>query len=170
MNALNPPGRRQEFATATIRNDAETLEATHIAYTDAVAAMKKSGVKDVVFTLVLQPLLTQWARIGDSNPLGLDEGADETLVIVSFTVNWAEARHDAVVSKITRAAVEQIDAFALKQETAHRYRYINYCGAWQKPFEGYGEESLRFLREASRKYDETGMFQRGCAGGFKLGI
>lgn len=170
LSVLNPPGRRQEFATTTIKNDEKTLKAVHTAYREAIVKIKKFGIKGTSWTLVLQPLLPSWTRKGDANPLGLNEGDEEPMVIVSFTVNWALSKDDEIVQDITRQAIEQIDTFALENGTHHRYRYINYCAAWQKPFEGYGEENLEFLRCVSREVDPEGLFQRGCRGGFKLGM
>lgn len=168
MNALNPPGRRQVFATTTIKNDPSTLAAAYAAYRDAIASIRRVNVKGLVWTLVLQPLLPDWARKGDTNPLGLDDGTREPLVMVSFTVNWAERRDDELVETTTRLAVEQIDAVAMANNTGHRYRYLNYCAKWQRPFEGYGLENLAFLQGVSRRYDPDGLFQKGCVGGFKL--
>ena len=37
MNALNPPGRRQVFATTTIKNDPTIIAAAHAVYRDAIA-------------------------------------------------------------------------------------------------------------------------------------
>lgn len=170
MNALNPPGRRQVFATTTIQNDLATITAAHAAYSDAIASLRPANIKGLVWTIVLQPLLPEWARKGDTNPLGLDNGSHDPLVIVSFTVNWDERRDDDFVKTTTRRTVEQIDAAAAAKQTGHRYRYLNYCAEWQRPFAGYGEENWRFLQEVSGKYDPEGLFQRGCAGGFKLGM
>jgi hypothetical protein len=169
LSVLNPPGRRQEFATTTIKNDRQTLEAAHKAYRDAIPKIKNHAIKGMSWTLVLQPCLPSWARKGDANSLGLDEGSDEPLVNVQFTVNWAMEEHDDVVRAITREAIEQIDAFAFEHGTGHRFRYLNYCAAWQRPFEGYGEESMKSLRGVSKAVDPQGFFQRGCGGGFKLG-
>ena len=127
-------------------------------------------MKGLVWTLVLQPLLPIWARKGDANPLGLHDCTDDPLIIVSFTVNWAEGQDDELVKKTTRRAVDQIDAMAAANHTGHRYRYLNYCAEWQRPFEGYGEENRRLLQEVSRRYDPDGLFQRGCVGGFKLDV
>ena len=170
MNALNPPGRRQVFATTTIKSDPATLAATHAVYRDAIASIRRVNVKGLVWTLVLQPLLPHWVRKGDANPLGLHDCTHEPLVIVSFTVNWAERRDDEFVKTTTRRAVEQIDAAAAANKTGHRYRYLNYCAEWQRPFEGYGGENWRFLQGVSRRYDPEGLFQRGCVGGFKLDV
>jgi len=167
MNMLNPPGRRQVFAMTTIKNDPATLAAAHAAYDEAIASLNRVKVKGLVWTLVMQPLLPDWVRKGDANPSGVHD-IDEALVIVSFTVNWEEAQNDEFVKSTTRQTVEKIEAFAVANKTSHRYRYVNYCAEWQKPFEGYGKENLEFLRNVSRKYDPEGMFQRGCVGGFKL--
>jgi len=170
MNALNPPGRRQVLATTTIKNDPATLAAAYAAYRNAIASIRRINVKGLVWTLVLQPLLPDWVRKGDANPLGLHDCTHEPLVIVSFTVNWAERRDDEFVKTTTRRAVEQIDAVAAANNTGHRYRYLNYCAEWQSPFEGYGVENWRFLQGVSRRYDPEGLFQKGCVGGFKLDI
>lgn len=170
MGALNPPGRRQAFGTTTVKNDAATLSAVHAAYKAGIASGRSGKVKGLSWTLVLQPLLPGWIRKGDANSLGLHDCTDEPLVNVSFTVNWTDIQHDEFVEKMIRRAVEDIDAFAAERNTGHRYRYLNYCAPWQKPFESYGAENLRFLQDMSRKYDPDGFFQKGCAGGFKLGV
>ena len=170
MSVLNPPGRRQEFATTTIKNDLETLKAVHEAYRDGIAKIKEHKIKGISWTLVLQPLLPEWAQKDDTNPLGLSLSSSEPLAIVSFTVNWALGKDDDLVERVTREAIEQIDAYAEQKGTGHRYRYLNYCAGWQKPFEGYGEENLEFLKGVSKDVDPEGLFQKGCTGGFKLGL
>lgn len=170
MNMLNPPGRRQVFATTTIKNDSATLAAAHAAYHDAIGSLRRVNVKGLVWTLVLQPLLPEWVQKGDANSLGLHDCTYESLVVVSFTVNWDERRDDEFVKTTTRRTIEQIDAVAVVNKSSHRYRYLNYCAEWQRPFEGYGEDNLQFLQQVSRRYDPEGLFQRGCVGGFKLNI
>ena len=142
----------------------------HAAYSDAFASLRKVNSKGMLWTLVVQPLLPEWIRKGDPNPTGLYEGTHEPLLLVSFTVNWDESKDDDFVKATTRSALEHMDAYAAANKTGHRYRYANYCAEWQNPFDSYGEENLRLLREVSRKYDPAGLFQRGCAGGFKLGL
>ncbi|KAF1363282.1 FAD-binding domain-containing protein [Lizonia empirigonia] len=158
LHALNPPSRRQTWGTTTIKNDPATLTAAYEAYCDGVDTIRKFKIKDVSWILVLQPLLPDLARKGQPNPLGVDNCPDEPLVIVQFTVNWASTTYDDKIEAITRTAIEQIDTFANKHSTGHRYRYLNYCG----------NENVNFLRKVSRQYDPDGLFQRGCAGGFKL--
>ena len=168
MSSLNPPGKRQVLGTTTIKNKPAALAATHDAYRAGIDAMRK--IRGGSWTLVLQPLLPQWVRKGDGNSLGLDEGPSEPLVMVSFTVNWSDARDDAHARGTTRRAIEMIERIATETGSTHRYRYLNYCDEWQRPFEGYGEENWRFLKKVSRKYDPEGLFQEACVGGFKLDV
>ncbi|KAL9622188.1 MAG: hypothetical protein Q9160_003371 [Pyrenula sp. 1 TL-2023] len=149
MNMLNPPGRRQVFATTTIKNDPDTLTAAHGAFCNAIPSIRRRKIK------------------GN----GLDAGfaaAPTGMGTQSFTVNWDDRRDDAFVKMTTRNVVEQIEAAATANKTGHRYRYLNYCADWQKPFDGYGEENKQFLQGVSRKYDPDGLFQKACVGGFKL--
>ena len=166
---LNTPGRRQVFGTTTIKNDPSTLAAAYDAYRETMVSIRRVKVPGLIFTLILQPLLPDWAHRGDPNVLGLED-THEPLVMVSFTVNWTDARDDELVKKITRETIERIEAFAEANDTGHRYRYLNYCSEWQRPFDGYGEENRRFLQAVSRRYDPEGLFQKGCKGGFKLDV
>lgn len=169
LNGLNPPGRCQTFGTTTIKNDPATLAAMHAAWSDAIVPLRRANIKGLVWTLVLQPLLPDWVRKGDANPLGL-ESTQEPLVIVSFTVNWHELGDDDFVKETTRSTLEKMEAFAKANKTNHPFKYLNYCAEWQKPYEGYGMENLQFLQGVSRRYDPEGLFQRGCVGGFKLDL
>ena len=166
LHSLNPPGRRQVLAATTVRNDPATLQAAHAAYRNALATVRH--IKGISWTLVMQPFVPDWARKGQSNPLGLNEGGSEALVNISFTVNWGNAEDDERARAITRSTLESVDEFAKRHGTDHRYRYLNYCADWQRPFEGYGIENWEQLKETSAKYDPKGLFQKACRGGFKL--
>ncbi|KAF2804894.1 FAD-binding domain-containing protein [Mytilinidion resinicola] len=157
------------FATTTITNDPANIAAAHAAYCDAISPLRRVKAQGLVWTLVLQPFLQEWVRLGYANPMGLEDSNDP-LVIVSFTVNWDESRNDEFVKATTRHTIEQIEAAAAANGTGHRFRYLNYCAEWQKPFEGYGKENWEFLQEVSRRYDPEGLSQRGCVGGFKLDL
>lgn len=169
LNFLNPPGKCQVFGNTTIKNDAATIAAAHAAYDDGSALLRRVKVKGLVWTLVLQPLLADWIKKGDPNPLGL-ENSTEHLVNVSMTVLWNNREDEASVKSVVKKTFEQIKAFATAHQTQHPWKYLNYCSEWQKPFEGYGRENLDFLKQVSRKHDPDGLFQKGCVGGFKLDL
>jgi hypothetical protein len=52
--------------------------------------------------------------------------------------------------------------------TEDPFLYHNFAAASQKPFCGYGPDSVRFLHEVSAKYDPAGVFQTLVPGGFKV--
>jgi FAD/FMN-containing dehydrogenase len=166
LEGLNTTNGREAYSTTTIKNDPASIAEAHAAYLEGMGLVRH--VKGIYWTLVLQPLLPAWIRKGDPNPMGLQDSPDMPLILVSYTVSWARAQDDELVEGNIRKGIERIDAFAAARNTGHPYRFQNYCGEWQNPFEGYGEEGLRFLREMSGKYDPDGLFQKGCVGGFKL--
>jgi hypothetical protein len=168
LHGLDTRLGREAYCTTTIKNDPATISEAHASYRDGMAIVRQ--VKGIYWTLVLQPLLPVWLRKGDPNPMGLQNCPDTPLVLVSYTVSWTESHDDDLVHGTIRQCIQRIDAFAESRGTGHPYRFHNYCGEGQKPFEGYGEDGLRFLRETSKKYDPDGLFQKGCIGGFKLGI
>jgi len=92
------------------------------------------------------------------------------LIIINCSLTWAKAKDDELVRSTIRHTLEQINAAAAARQSDHPYRFMNYCMEWQWPYEGCGEENLKLMREASRKYDPDGLFQSGRAGGFKLDI
>lgn len=49
-----------------------------------------------------------------------------------------------------------------------KFEYLNYAGPHQSPLASYGADNLNFLRQISKKYDPTGVFQSKVPGGFKL--
>ena len=156
---------RQKFITTTVKNDHATLMEIHAAYKEGAQVMRK--VRDMVWTLVLQPLSPVMAKKSQPNVLGLDTRT-EPLVIVLFTVVWKDVADDELVDRTTRGIIGGIDHYAASKGTADPYRYLNDCDSWQNPFDGYGADNKRFLQEMSRQYDPDGLFQRACVGGFKL--
>jgi len=157
-------GRRQAGANVTIKNDLATLAAFHELFRDAISSVRP--IRGMTWTLVLQPLHSDWASKGNPSPLGLS--LSDPMVIVSLSVQWLDEKDDELARDTTRSTIEKFQALMKKKNTGHRFRYLNYCAAWQDPFKGYGDENQMFLWDVSRKYDPEGLFQKGCIGGFKL--
>lgn len=163
----SPYGTRHVLATTTIRNNAETMKAAYAIFCENTTKLRH--VKDLLFSFTFQAILPRWMNKGYPNVLGL-EGCTEPLIILGCAVTWAEAKDDELVRSTIRYILEQIDVAAAARQSNHPYRFMNYCMDWQRPYESLGEENLKLMREASQKYDPDGLFQSGCAGGFKLGI
>lgn len=123
----------------------------------------------MILSLTFQPLHPSMTQKGHPDVQGLRD-RHEPLVIVLISAVYQRGSDDELVNRVYKEAIGEIDSFAAAHGTADPFRWLNYCASWQKPFEGYGLENLRFLRETSAKYDPDGLFQRACIGGFKLGI
>jgi hypothetical protein len=67
MNTLNPPGKRQVFATTTVKRDPATLLATRDAFKNTIASIKSAKIAGMAWTLFLQPLLPDWVHKGGAN-------------------------------------------------------------------------------------------------------
>ncbi|KAJ5689063.1 FAD-binding domain-containing protein [Penicillium macrosclerotiorum] len=159
-------GKRNSFGTTTIKNDINTIIGARDIFEAAKGSFLK--VKGIFWGMIMQPLLPSWVGKGDPNMAGIHEN-EESLIIVSLSVSWVEAKDDELVYKVIREILDQVDDIAATNGAGHLYRYINYCEKWQKPLEGYGQDNLQFLRSVSKVYDPDGLFQKGCTGGFKLG-
>lgn len=161
-------GLSQNIAGTIVKNDKATLEAAYRFYREACAAVKNAKGKGIRFVLVFQPLLPDWMHKGDPNYLGLENTLNEPHVQISFSPVWTDVNHNEFVENLVREAIEKIESYARDHGTYHPYKYVNYCAAWQKPFESHGEENLETLRGISKQFDSEGFFQHGCPGGFKI--
>jgi hypothetical protein len=161
------PGTRHVMGTTTIRNDVATMTAAYAIFCQTTTELRR--VKGLIFPFVFQALLPQWMNKGHPNVLGL-EGCTEPLIFFGCSASWTDAKDDVLVRSSVRRLLEQIDEAAAARQADHPYRFINYCMEWQRPYEGCGEENLKLMKDASRKYDPKGLFQRGQEGGFKLDI
>ncbi|QGA19072.1 hypothetical protein EYB26_006760 [Talaromyces marneffei] len=162
-----PAGTRHVQGTTTIRNDLETIKNAYAIFCETTTELRR--VDGLVFPFIFQAILPRWMNKGDPNIFGLEK-CTEPLIIISYSVTWTKAEDDEFVRSTIRRSIERIEAAAEARKTGHQYRFINYCMEWQRPYEGCGEENLKLMHEASHRYDPTGLFQSGRAGGFKLDI
>ncbi|KAL8968401.1 MAG: hypothetical protein Q9197_004902 [Variospora fuerteventurae] len=167
VNAV-PVGARQLFLTRTYGNDPHFLaQVFHIANQTLQSFSSTPGL---VYCLVYQPLppaITSHAASSGGNPLGLDP-ADGPQVLAILTIQWSNAANDNVIDSAARKIWQQADELAARMGLVRKWVYLNYAAEDQDPLGSYGEKHLGKLREASRKYDPTGLFQTGVPGGFKL--
>ena len=133
----------------------------------------KTQVPDGDFSsmMVLQPLLAsfgQHAAARGGNMLEL-ERIKEDCVLLVWSVEVATMElNKRVVSPALKAAVNEIEAFAVSLGADSGFLYLNYCDGSQNPLASYGEENVRKMREVAAKYDPEGVFQTRVPGGFKI--
>ncbi|KAK8052712.1 hypothetical protein PG996_012013 [Apiospora saccharicola] len=75
---------------------------------------------------------------------------------------------DGRVAGFMQKAMERIERNAKDRSQLVPFIYWNYAFSDQDALQSYGEENVRKLQAASKKYDPSGLFQTACPGGFKL--
>jgi hypothetical protein len=101
------------------------------------------------------------------NVLGLDPG-DGPVVNVLLLSYWTDKKDDERMIAFMQKALKRIEQNADASGQLVPFIYWNYAFSHQDPLRSYGEENIRKLQEASKKYDAKGVFQAACPGGFKL--
>lgn len=165
--AMTAYGGRTLWATITHANSA--------AFMDEVMNLAKEKGREMPLLstgiqLIFQPLWrTSRARSFASSPnvLGLEDSPEDLVIILAMT-SWTTTGNDELVRTVLHRFVDEAQAKAKQMGVYNRYIYANYAADFQDPMAGYGDRSLRFLKQVSRKYDPGQVFQRRVPGGFKL--
>jgi hypothetical protein len=83
---------------------------------------------------------------------------------------WSNSTANGLVEKKAGTLVDNIAELAKSMGLLHDFQYLNYADPSQNPIASYGQENVQRLKQASRKYDPQGVFQKQVPGGFKLGF
>lgn len=166
--AITAAGGRVLWATMTHANSAAFME-------ELMAFAKEKGREmpslSTGIQLISQPLwrtprVRSFAQSG-GNVLGLEDAAQDLVIVLAMTT-WTSTASDGVVNNVMKEFIDEAQVMAREAGVGSRYIYTNYAAGWQDPMRGYGERSLAFLKEVSRKFDPGQVFQRQVPGGFKL--
>ncbi|PYI00699.1 FAD-binding domain-containing protein [Aspergillus sclerotiicarbonarius CBS 121057] len=117
--------------------------------------------------LLVQFMLQPQPVTNGTNSLGLPAGATD-LVIGLVSIAYDNPSDDGRVFSVQEAIVDAQTALLEEAGLLIPFKYLNYADVSQDPFSSYGEENHDRLKEVSRRYDPTGLFQWGVPGGFKL--
>ena len=116
----------------------------------------------------LPKLFGQRSAEAGGNITGVQNQTEDGLLFqASAMVRTAE--QEAFAYPKIKAWIEEIKVFAATIEGGNLpWIYLNYADKSQDPLSSYGKENLQKLREVSKRYDPQQVFQRLCAGGFKI--
>ena len=163
------PGSRELMATITFQNSVEMIEAFHALSTQAVQALAGLG-PDTAWIVAYQPdpsvMFSRAASTG-GNVLGLTEASGD-LINVLLTATWSDEADDELVVGQARNLFSQAQAKAVELGVDSPFLYLPYSYSWQDPLAGYGAANVAFMKQVSKKYDPTGVFQTQVPGGFKV--
>lgn len=155
----------------SFENDLRTLRALYAAFNASVASI--AHVAGISWSLTLEPIpkafLRASARLGrnmldvPTNPRG------NSLVLCDSSFTWTNENDTAVVRSAGLKLLADISKSARQLGTLTRWVDVNHADYTQDPIASYGSANQAFLRDLSRRYDPTQVFQRAVPGGFKVG-
>lgn len=100
--------------------------------------------------------------------LHLPIGLTLTSTVLLISALWTNSSSSDTIYRKGRDAFTAVKTVAEQKRVLRKFEYLNYAGPHQSPLASYGADSLNFLRQVSKKYDPTGVFQSKVPGGFKL--
>ncbi|GME41707.1 putative FAD dependent oxidoreductase [Neofusicoccum parvum] len=172
VETVPPFGLRARFVCVAVRAREGGAEALRLLVDDYFPALERelAGVANVSVNLVFQPWRADFVRAAEvdgGNPMGLvAERAPWIWVIQGYA--WADEADDAVVERFYTNWTKTMDGVLEERGWRDGFVYMNDADAWQRVFEGYGEENVRRLKEVRRAYDPDQVFTTLMPGGFKV--
>jgi len=154
--------------TTTVKADIATLQAATDLYEWGIEPLK--SCRDIFLSLTLEPYslsLLQKSATQGGNVLGLEPTLGP-LVSVLLLAFWESREDDERILTRLRETLDEIDRDAAGRGTLVPFKYLNYAADFQDPIGSYGDENVLKLRNASKRYDPDGLFQKGVPGGWKL--
>lgn len=151
-----------------VKADVETLITGGEIWCEELEAVK--DVAGLMCSYTLQPYPVsqlEKTREHGGNVLGLEPSCGPVVNVLLLSY-WADKKDDERMTTFMKKALKRIEQNAETRGQLIPFIYWNYSFSHQDPLRSYGEENVRKLREASKKYDPKGLFQVACAGGFKL--
>ncbi|KAI1376334.1 FAD-binding domain-containing protein [Hypoxylon crocopeplum] len=169
---LVPSGKFDSWLTLTFKVDSRVMHKAAAAFEDLIVKLRKAiPNNNFSISMVFQPLLASWTQNSvarGGNMLGLENLPGDCVVLVTAVeVDTFELSRDVCIPAVN-AMFDEIESYATSLEKNVDFLYLNYCGASQDPYRTYGAENIKKMKEASAKYDPTGVFQERVPGGHKI--
>jgi hypothetical protein len=109
------------------------------------------------------------SRASGGNVLGLEEVVAKgpgLMWLIAVTVDTAA--NQKKIAPLTLEYRNAVNAYATKIGANKDWVYLNYALGDQDPISHYGAANIKLLKDASKKYDPKGAFQKLRSSGFKL--
>lgn len=166
MKSVNP--RRSFYATVSIKPDVPLMSKFHKVWLDVLEPLKSAD--GLTFSLGYFPLtkaLLENSKLAGGNAKDIDP-ADGPLFITLINPTWNSADDDERIHNAVEDLLVKFKQIASEKGLLHRYIFTNYAYQDEDIFAGYGDDSVKRLKEVSKKYDPEEIFQKAVPGGFKL--
>ncbi|KAI2618490.1 FAD-binding domain-containing protein [Hypoxylon sp. NC1633] len=169
---LVPSGKYDSWLTLTFKLDSRVIHKATTVLEVLIAELKKS-IPDSNFSIsmVFLPLLASWTQHSvarGGNMLGLESLKQDCVILVTAVEVSTLELLTMVATPAVKTMHAEIESYAKSLGKNEDFLYLNYCGGWQDPYPTYGQENIKKMKEASAKYDPTGVFQERVPGGHKI--
>ncbi|PVI01875.1 FAD-binding domain-containing protein [Periconia macrospinosa] len=168
LSKFTSDGVRSFYATLSIKPNIAIMNELYEIWQATLEPLKV--VDGFTFSLGYFPLtraLLENSRLAGGNAKDIDP-VDGPLFVILINPTWDSADDDERVHKAVEDLLVKFRHVASEKGLLHRYIFTNYAYQKEDVFAGYGEKSLRELKDVSKKYDPEGIFQKAVPGGFKL--
>lgn len=119
--------------------------------------------------IIFQPLPLIYAEKNPGgNSLGLNTSLQKDSIIFLVQAQMDTLELESLFRAKLAAFTAELEAYALANDAATNWRYLNYVNPAQDPIASYGQDNVDFLKQVSSTYDPTGFFQTRVTGGFKV--
>ncbi|OTA83396.1 hypothetical protein M434DRAFT_400692 [Hypoxylon sp. CO27-5] len=157
---------RHDYRSASSKVDAQLYKDVYSFWLDKAVATRDAIVANQTFVLQHVPgnMAAQGIAKG-GNPLGI---YPETHQWWTTLVDWVNEEDDDIARSAAIDTVDQWQKLSRERGLSLPFFFMNDAARDQNPIASYGEENVKKLREVSRKYDGTQLFQTQQNGGFLL--
>ncbi|KAI7271105.1 hypothetical protein KC345_g7290 [Hortaea werneckii] len=155
------------YSTLTTKNDLRVLTKAHELWLAVVQRLKPEAKGPWEGHQLCQPMPPTFGKDSiahGGNVLGL-ERFDETLILYEPCLSWTCPEQDDLFNGQAKCVRDELAAFAKSISADNEFIYLDYADADQNPLGSYGEENVRKMKAAAKKYDPTGVFQQLQPGG-----
>ncbi|KAF1920383.1 hypothetical protein BDU57DRAFT_552788 [Ampelomyces quisqualis] len=143
----------------------------HKIYLDVLAKLKAKVTGDWEIYVLYQPQPpSYWQKSleGGGNVLGLERFNGQVLCLYQPYISWQGAEQDKLFQKAGADLIKPICDYAESIGADNPYLCLDYADNTQDPLKGYGEENVKKMKAAAKKYDPFGVFQNLVPGDFKI--
>ncbi|KAH8892205.1 FAD-binding domain-containing protein [Thozetella sp. PMI_491] len=162
-----PAVTRVLMADATFVNDLETLKGVNNITLEIF--QKYSYIPNLTWDYQLEPLsrhIIQASNAKGGNVMGLEEIEDQLIIFIMPL--WVDSAYDADVYEAAETWYNAVKGYTASVGKDVSFEFANYAAPFQNIMASYGPVNLQFLKDTSRKYDPSQLFQKAVKGGYKL--
>jgi hypothetical protein len=154
---------RNQWATSTFVGDEAMITTVHKLWNASISTLPTGTQVNWIAGVQLFPNITT----SQPNSFGIPSTPETSKLAVFILIYLGfKAEEEAAITAVAQKLMADIETAAKQAGKYNAFKYLNYATYWQDPISAYG--NLAKMREVSRVYDPSGLFQKNCPGGFKL--